>query len=95
MDCGGLCSDKCKTPGQCDPATGYCIGGCVGGWNGDFCTQLTEPSGVAMEDDSYLVDIVIGVVVGIIILIIAIIVIVIFVRYIQRSDSRSIAHQKK
>nr|XP_022309675.1 multiple epidermal growth factor-like domains protein 6 [Crassostrea virginica] len=95
MNCGGLCSDKCKTPGQCDPVTGHCVGGCVGGWKGDFCNQLTEPSGVAMEEESYLVEIVIGVVVGIIILIIAVIVIVIFVRYIQRSDSRSIAHQKK
>ena len=39
MDCGGLCSDKCKTRGQCDPVTGHCIGGCVGDWKGDFCTQ--------------------------------------------------------
>ena len=46
-----------------------------------FLTKpVTEPSGVAMEEESYLVEIVIGVVVGIIILIIAVIVIVIFVR---------------
>ena len=39
MNCDGLCSDKCKTRGQCDPVTGHCVGGCVGGWKGDFCNQ--------------------------------------------------------
>lgn len=93
--CDNPCSDRCRSPGQCDSVTGYCVGGCMDGWLGNLCTQQTNPSAVAVEEDTYTTEIVVGVIVGVLVLVIAIVVIVVFIRYIQRSDSRIIAHQKK
>uniref|UniRef100_K1PD74 Multiple epidermal growth factor-like domains 6 n=1 Tax=Magallana gigas TaxID=29159 RepID=K1PD74_MAGGI len=37
--CDNPCSDRCKSPGQCDSVTGHCVGGCIDGWIGKLCTQ--------------------------------------------------------
>ncbi|XP_062622133.1 multiple epidermal growth factor-like domains protein 10 [Saccostrea cucullata] len=92
--CATSCSGGCRKAGQCDPVDGRCIAGCIAGWKGDRCTESTDPSSL-VEEDTNTAAIAIGVVVGVIVIIIAVIVIIVFIRFIQRSDSRIIAREKK